>query len=159
MTNSFLIVRPLAFPDHHHSTVLVYCLTLPGGRIVPLSWWGNRFLEMEFGMIYCCCSLQANDEITLKWYTLAENSLLDDGWWYGSLYWGLMAITVKYNNIIARPWGILQGYESWLHWPLGFGLRSVLAPEQWQDKSDHGRWGILSLQGLKVSNSIHTQNN
>lgn len=114
----------LPFQTTTIATVLVYCLTLPGGRLVPLSWWGNRFLEMEYGMIYCCCSSQANDEITLKWYTSVEKSWLDDGWWCGSLSWGIMAMTVKYNHVIARPWWILQGQESWLPWPLGWGLRS-----------------------------------
>lgn len=34
---------------------------------------------MEYQMIYSCWGLQANDNIDLKWYTLVEDGLLNDG--------------------------------------------------------------------------------
>lgn len=107
-------------------------------------------------MTYCCWAFQANDKIALKWCTLVEDSLLKDGWWCGSLYWAMIIMILKYRNSTT----LMTPPVLWILASLVFRFRVKVISGSWAvaGKIGHGKWEILSLQGLKISTSLHTQN-
>lgn len=117
--------------------------------------WENRFQEMEYGMIYFCWGLWGKSKNVLKWYTLVANSLLNDGWWYGSLYWEMMVRTLKYRNNTTLMNPPILGLLALL----AFSFRIKVISGSWAVAVQNSSWKVRDFEYISIKdfNSIHTQ--
>lgn len=116
--------------------------------------WENRFLEMEYGMIYFCWGLWAYSKNVMKWYTLVvADSLLNHGWWGGSLYcekWWLWSWNTRTTQTLMHP--LILGFVALLD------FRFKIISGSWAIAVQNRSWKVKEFECIRIKdfNFIHT---
>lgn len=137
------------------ATVLVYFLTLPGGRLFPFSWVRKQISGSGIWNDLLLLRLWSKSKNVTKWYTFVADSLLNGSRWYGSLYREMMIMSLKYRNKTTLMNPPILGFLALL----AFSLRIKVISASWAIVVQNSSWKMWDFECIRINdfNSIHTQ--